>query len=153
MKDFMEIKLTQGHRAYVSIEDYEYLSQWKWKIHPQGYACRSAGSPRSGYKTILMHRVVNNTPKGMETDHINRDKLDNRRENLRTVTRSENEFNKNIRLGNESGISGVCWDKNRSKWLCRVGKKYIGRHNTLQAAQQAREAYLGNSTANCIADI
>jgi hypothetical protein len=46
-----------------------------------------------------MHRLINNTPDGLETDHINRNRLDNRRKNLKSVTYQENQFNRDYQHG------------------------------------------------------
>lgn len=60
-----------------------------------------------------MHRVVNKTPKGLETDHINRNRLDNRKKNLRSVTSGQNKFNR-------SGLNGISWNKTRGKWYAYI---------------------------------
>jgi len=79
------IELTQGHKTLIDEEDADRINQWKWKIHPQGYASRTSYvNQRSG--TILLHRFILNAPKEMEVDHINGNKLDNRRTNLRLIT-------------------------------------------------------------------
>ena len=58
-------------------------------------------------KTVYLHRLILNTPAGLEVDHINGDSLDNRRKNLRVVTRSQNEMNKAKPAHNTSGYKGV----------------------------------------------
>lgn len=101
------IPLTKGKKAIVDAEDYEFLSQWKWHTKKNGntyYAARREminGKP----VTLAMHRILNRTPDGMETDHINRDSLDNRKANLRTATRQQN--NINIAKKSKSGYRGV----------------------------------------------
>lgn len=94
-----QIKLTKGFVALVDDEDYKALRRWSWCENGQGYAVRSIrinGKSRQ----IFMHRQVNNTPEGFYTDHINGDRLDNQRANLRTVTASINNHNR-------GGIIGV----------------------------------------------
>src|SRR5260221_205877 len=98
----------------VDDEDYEYLNQWKWHLSSNGYAVRRPyikGSEKTGQKhtVVWMHRVINNTPAGRDTDHINRDRLDNRRSNLRTATFSQNSMNKGLSKSNTSGIKGISW--------------------------------------------
>lgn len=90
-----QILLTQDKFAIVDDEDFEYLNQWKWKLSTNGYAirCPSNGKTEDGrykYTTIRMHRVIMKPSFGFETDHINFDRLDNRRSNLRNVTKDEN---------------------------------------------------------------
>ena len=77
----------------------------------------------------------------MEIDHINGDTLDNRPENLREATRSENEMNKLPGKRNSSGIKGVSWEKRRSKWRAQItvnGEyKYLGSFGTRDEAESA----------------
>lgn len=140
-----EITLSGGAVTVVDDEDFAFLSRWKWKLHPQGYAARS--SWRDGrYYTVLLHRLVAQTPDGLETDHRNGDKLDNRRANLRAVTHAVNERNKPLSRRNTSGVKGVTWDKNRQKWMAKT--KHEGRHvnlgrfDTLDEAAAAFAAFV-----------
>jgi hypothetical protein len=73
-----KIPLTQGKFAIVDDEDFEYLNRWKWYFAPVGYATRGDGHGRGNRTVVYMHRVVNKTTGGLVTDHINRNKLDNR---------------------------------------------------------------------------
>lgn len=95
------IPLTRGKIALFDDEDYEELSKYKWFI-TKVYASR-----HSGNKTVYMHREIMKTPENMETDHINGDVLDNRRENLRICTRQENARNIRGISSNTSGYKGV----------------------------------------------
>lgn len=139
---YREIILKSGDKVKVDPDDYDYLSRWKWKKHPQGYASRTSWKDGK-WVTVLMHRLVNNTPDNLETDHINRDKLDNRKSNLRAVDHSVNERNKGISRRNTSGYKGVCWDKNRNKWMAKTkhnGKFInIGRYTDIKDAVAAYE--------------
>ncbi len=110
------IPLSQGKYAKVDDEDFEYLSQWKWYFN-SGYAVRGCE------KRILMHRIILETPDNLLTDHINRDKLDNRRSNLRVATKSLNNFNTKIRKDNTSGVKGIYWSKLHSKWRVTISKQ------------------------------
>lgn len=76
---------SSGLIALVDREDYKELSQFKWYLHSQGYAQTNING-----KVVYMHRMVMKTPEDMHTDHINHDVLDNRKRNLRIVTRSGN---------------------------------------------------------------
>jgi len=101
--------------AIVDDEDYDKVigaisKRAKW------YAHKAPPSKKfyvvSGPRDILMHRVVMNAPEGMDVDHISGDPLDNRKENLRICTRSENCRNKNVRADSKSGYKGVEYVKN-----------------------------------------
>lgn len=131
------IPLTQGKVTIVDDEDYSSLAQWKWCYSSNGYAERSSPRPK---KILYMHRVITNTPKGMQTDHINGDRLDNRRSNLRVCSSAENRCNTGKMSTNKSGYKGVIWDKKSEKWMSRIcfrGKQiYLGLFvDVIQAAE------------------
>jgi HNH endonuclease/AP2 domain len=72
-----------------------------------------------------LHRVIyeyyhGSIPKGFEIDHINQDKLDNRLENLRLATRSQNSQNKSKQKNNTSGFKGAYWHKENKKWNAAI---------------------------------
>lgn len=121
-----KIKLTKGQYALVDDDDFKYLNEVSWFYLEPGYAARSI---RQGTKIIkqLMHRVIMNTPKGLEVDHINENKLDNRRQNLRNCLVRENRRNRKSLRNNTSGYKGVCWYKKSKKWVAKIsfnGKRY-----------------------------
>jgi hypothetical protein len=132
------ISLTQGKFAMVDDEDYEYLNRHKWYFE-KGYAARKEGVIRG--KITYMHRVIMQTPDGMDTDHINGNKLDNRRENLRVCTHAQNTRNRNYQINNTSGYKGVSFDKSRNKWhvAIKVNGLHInkGRYDTVEEAARA----------------
>lgn len=111
-----KIKLTQGKITVVDDEDFEWLSQYRW-CYSHGYALRATNAGAR----IYMHREVNKTPEGSETDHINRNKLDNRKVNLRSVTRSQNTVNHTAHKHNITGIKGVVWDRKLRKYRAQIG--------------------------------
>lgn len=91
MTDVREIPLSNGGVALVDAEDYEWLSRWKWKRHVGGYACRTGWDKvERKWLCILMHRFIVLPPEDIEVDHKNRNRLDNRRCNLRPATRQMN---------------------------------------------------------------
>lgn len=104
-----EIPLTRGLVAIVDDEDYEMLMQWKWRAHKSSdgygyYAETLKWHPRVDLK---MHRLVAMASKGEIVDHINHNKLDNRRVNLRICTPAGNCANSMIRKDNTTGYKGV----------------------------------------------
>jgi hypothetical protein len=89
-----------------------------------------------------MHRQIIGARTGQETDHINRDGLDNQRRNLRIVTRSQNGFNRGMQSNNTSGETGVTWHRNRKRWQAQmmVNQKmiYLGFFTEKEDAIKAR---------------
>lgn len=143
-----KIPLPGGMFTLVDDEDYDYLMQWKWHLSTDGYAFRTTS--KDGKRvSIIMHRLINQTPKGGFTDHINRIKLDNQKQNLRTVTRSQNAQNVDRYTTRHSSIyKGVkrrprCWEV----WITVKGKQvYIGtfkneRHAALAYDIWAKDVY------------
>lgn len=118
--------------AKVDDDMYELLSKYSWHLNHHGYA-------RNG-NLESMHRMVIGTPKGMFTDHINGDRLDNRRKNLRIVSISDNQKNMSRHKDNKSGYKGV-WAKG-SRFVSSImvdGKRhYLG---TFGSPQEAALAY------------
>ncbi|MDQ0154944.1 HNH endonuclease [Robertmurraya andreesenii] len=121
-----EIPLSKGRVALVDDDMFDYLNQWSWFYHKNGYAMRSYRKD-GRYMKDRMHRLVLNAPKGYDVDHINGNKLDNRKCNLRIATRSQNNYNKTTQSNSSSGFKGVSWSKQRNKWRARihVNKKEI----------------------------
>lgn len=129
------IPLTQGKFALVDDEDFEYLNQWDWFFH-SGYAKRTG---------LRMHNVIMCPQNGLEVDHINGDKLDNRRANLRVCTHSENMKNRKNNKDNTSGYKGVVFHSPSGKWQAQIGvnKKHYSLglfDNKIDAAKAYDEA-------------
>lgn len=108
-----------GTVALFDDEDFDLISKHKWFITPQGYAVtkikRTDGLKiDSGRITIGMHRLILGYSKMPAIDHINRNKMDNRKENLRACTVSENNRNIPTVKGKVSAHRGV--SRHRDKW-------------------------------------
>ena len=141
-----EIQLTQGKVALVDDDMYEYLNQWKWYAsgsHGKFYARRNLRINKKYLGCILMHRlIVKNTDSKMHTDHFNGDTLDNRKENLRICTASENLRNRKKHYNNKSGYKGVGkYDNNKLKFRSYITyekkRVHIGYYNTEKEAARA----------------
>lgn len=131
------IKLTQNMFALVDDEWFDYLNQFKWQYYTGGYAARQTGGRPPNRRTIYMHRQIAGTPVGMDTDHINGDKLDNRSKNIRIVDHKTN-LNAYMKLDkrNKSGYRGV--SSYRGKWRARIGRGgYLGVFSTPEEAIKA----------------
>lgn len=138
------IPLTQGKFTIVDDEDFDYLGRWKWHCNAQGYATRSSRNIGGKKGVIYMHRVVNKTKAGFVTDHINRNKLDNRKLNLRTLTRGKNQWNRGLPKNNTSGFLGVKWYRAQKLWEASIKVNYrpiwLGRFKKKSDAIKARKA-------------
>lgn len=114
------IPLTQGKSAIVDDEDYELVSRYKWYANKSGNVWYAR--TMDGGKTILMHWLIMG---GKHIDHINGNGLDNRRENLRFATSSQQAMNRPSHRGSTSRYKGVSWDSARGKWLATIGKPSV----------------------------
>ena len=133
-----KIRLTQGKVALVDSEDYEELSKHKWYAHKEHniwYARR-----RIGAKTIRMHREILRAERGDIVDHINRDGLDNRRDNLRIVSHRENVLNSRMprRRGKTSRYRGVRLHSS-GLWQARITDEH-GQQKLLGYFQEEEDA-------------
>ncbi len=98
-----KIPLSQGKFAIVDNDKFELLNQWKWFVY-KGVTTLYAARNEKG-RTIRLHRVIMNTPKGMDTDHRNGNGLDNRICNLLVCTRSQHHYRRNPKKGKYKGIN------------------------------------------------
>lgn len=142
------IHLTRGKVAVVDDDDFEYLSQWKW-CFDGNYARRRAKNHEEGTRTIYMHRVIAKPREDEVVDHINRDKLDNRRCNLRTLEdETLNRLNQSISKKNKTGARGVvrlpAGRRKPERYVAYISvkdkTKYLGTFLTVSEAEQARIA-------------
>jgi hypothetical protein len=137
--------LTQGKVAIIDSADAERVLRYKWRFTPSGYAIRGGRKAEGLSKrdTVYMHRWLLNVPDGFETDHVNRDKLDNRRGNLRVCTHAENNRNGAVRAcANSSGFKGVSWHKRSLRWRAYIRVDYRQIHlGHFVTAEEAACAY------------
>jgi hypothetical protein len=112
--------------AQVDGQDVDHMSKFRWSLHNRGYAITGGGNSK-----VLMHRLIlglaNEPGQGrgsgarqLQADHINGDKLDNRRANLRVVTNQENHQNRQTSVGRTSKYRGVYRHGKTGKWHARV---------------------------------
>ena len=125
--------------ALVSKADYGALRKFRWGL-VAGYPARA--DPHNGKRTILMHRQIMGfpDPAAFEVDHINFNRLDNRRANLRVLTKRQNRQHCQSR-GGTSRFRGVSWDKARGKWFAKITVNYkqipLGRFDSEEEAYEA----------------
>lgn len=124
MSQTLEIPLTRGLTATIDAQDFEKISQFKWCAKKSGsryYAVAYVrGGGRSNNKQVAMHRLILDYYGPLDVDHINGNQLDNRKCNLRIVTRSQNNLNqKKVRKGT-SKYKGVYFDKRRKRYIAEA---------------------------------
>lgn len=115
-----EIKLTQGKIALVDDEDYAWLSQRKWQYRQNGRKDTGYAGRIEHGKVVWMHRLILNASEKVLTDHIDRNKLNNQRYNLRSCTNTENQHNGKVPKHNTSGFKGVGYKASAHKYRARA---------------------------------
>ena len=137
-----KIKLTQGKSTLVDDEDYEWISKLKWRYASNGSAVRNSSRHLGAQKVLQLHRIIMNAPDGLVVDHINGDRLDNRKQNLRVCSQSQNSMNRSVATNNSCGYKGVYFHKGKQKWYahitCNGKQKHIG---AFSAPEDAARAY------------
>ena len=132
-----------GFEAIVSDSDYEHVSKFRWFVVKKQYKKYAKTYHNKEY--IYMHRMILKKP---YIDHINGDGLDNRIENLREATKSQNMANRGLQKNNQYGYKGISFDKRPNMlkpWFSRIkvnGKQInLGRSETKeQAAKKYNDA-------------
>ncbi len=142
------LSLSQGRVALVDAVDYVDLAAFHWRFARNAYAVRYT-TINDQRKTIflqreIMQRILNGPiPIGLQVDHLNRDRLDNRRANLRLATRSQNQANKAPgQVNNTSGYKGVSAHDTAFEARIRVNREglYLGRYNDPVTAARVYDA-------------
>lgn len=137
----VHIELNTGDFALVDEADMHLVAGVNWYLSKTGYVRRATRvNGRQG--TVDIHRLIIECPPEHCIDHADRNKLNNRRSNLRVATNSLNQANRVSKRG-ENSIKGVTFIKKCNKWQAAIkngGKdKYLGLFDT---AEQAHEAYM-----------
>lgn len=119
--------------------------RYRWKLQKDGYVARWEPTGEKGkYRYILFHRCIHETPAKMLVDHIDGDRLNNTKANLRTVNRGENARNRKMHEGNASGFKGVSFNKPLGKYTAYITLNYksiyLGAYTTAEAAARAYAA-------------
>jgi len=127
--------MPDGTIFYIDKEDYDFVKSRTWHF-TDGYLY--------SYNLGLLHRELlkEQLKDGFEVDHINKNRVDNRKSNLRVVTRQQNMYNKSKYKTNTSGYAGIKWNKRLDKWQAQIthNKKriHLGVFDDLQEAIKAR---------------
>lgn len=136
--------------AYAAVDaaDAEWVNQWRWKMSKKrgAYAYRSANANGKAINIALHRALCGCEPgDGLFVDHIDRDRLNNRRGNLRVLPKGANSQNVSSHAGSSSVHRGVSWNKSRKRWHASI--HVAGRvialgdfHDESEAAAAARAA-------------
>lgn len=120
----------------IDVCDKHLLIGHAWHLTSNGYV-----ASRISNKIVLLHRLIMQAPQNLVVDHINGDRLDNRRSNLRLTTHKLNSQNVGLSSQNTSGYRGITWDAHRGKWAAqaRLGARtvHIGRFDAIEDAVEA----------------
>ncbi len=146
--EYCEVSTSQGIKFKIDSEDLERIKEYTWYAYKKrkgGEFYITADKQVKGQrKRYNLHRFLLGCSKGdgKIVDHINRDTLDNRKNNLRFTTHSQNQGNCKVDKRNELGIAGVRKHKKCNKYQARIvvnnKEIYLGLFNTLEEATKAR---------------
>lgn len=133
---------TKSAIAIVDADDAEAVGRWNWTTARSGHLYRKTAKSAGG-KCIFMHHEILGKADGFEVDHINGDPRDNRRSNLRFVTKAQNQMNR-VSVVAASGFKGVA--RNKKGWSAsikkRAGGKKVNYHlGTFKTPEEAARAY------------
>ena len=137
---------------FMDDDDFQKLSQYHWWTNKKGYAVRQVREDGK-LKNIFMHRIIMEAKKGEIVDHINGNRIDNRRCNLRMVTPNQNCWNLRPKRKGTSIYKGV----SKMKYLTRVTRQpkekwrasieENGRHHSLGLHDTEKDAALAYNEA------
>ena len=132
----------KNEEFWFDLEDYDLIKNYCWSIGINGYL----QAREDNNSTILMHRIIfmEKYPDGNFTvDHIGHNVLDMRKSKLRVAEQRHNCRNKIKSSKNTSGVTGVCWDSSKKKWLAQIGINHknihLGRFTNFEDAVKARK--------------
>ena len=130
MNTFITVKLaTKFNESFVDVQvdsdNDSLLKQYNWRINYGGYVSAKVNL-KGKIKEFLLHRLVveNINPTGLQVDHVDGNKLNNRRDNLRVASNTQNSFNiPKTALRVTSSYKGVSWDKLLKTWIASITYK------------------------------
>ena len=138
------VPLTKGYESIIDIDCVDLVKNCNWCVKPGGrtyYAM--SNKPRPDRGTFFMHGVILPSPNGFFIDHIDGNGLNNKRNNLRIVTHTQNMFNRRLRVDNASGFKGVFWHKHTKKWASEIVANKIRHHlGYFKTPEDAHAAYI-----------
>lgn len=134
----------KGEEFYFDKEDYDLIKDYHWELHRGYITCHRWNPQTQSHNHVKMHRLImglkdNTDYSECQIDHINHNKVDNRKENLRVVNNVQNSWNKSVWREDGSKI-GVRLERN--KWLASItvngNEIRLGKYNNYDDAVKAR---------------
>lgn len=131
----------------IDTEDIHKVSGRRWFIKEGKYLCTQ---PRFGGRLIRLHELIMGKKTGFVIDHINGNRWDNRKKNLRYATKQQNNINARISKTNTSGHKGVSFNKKLQKWQAYInfnGRIHLGffedKDEAIEVRTKAEDKYFG----------
>lgn len=111
--------LKNGNKFLFDYEDFPTVAAHKWSVEDSGYVHTTIGG-----KHIRLHTLLLKVPDGMVIDHINGNRADNRKANLRAASNAENCRNQKLNTRNTTGYKGVFFDNRRNRYSADITFNY-----------------------------
>lgn len=126
MESTLRIPLSRGKVTLIDADDFDKVKDFQWHVQnrPRPYAKMTSRDK----KQVYLHRVITGAKAGQIVDHINGDRLDNRKRNLRLVTPAQNNWNQRKHKNNTSGFSGVFLQRKTNKFEAAIKHRTHSRH-------------------------
>ena len=140
-------------KFFIDYDDYEKVKKYCWYKNKDGYF---DSVDKTTSKHVKLHRLIMGFPDNRVVDHIDRDKTNNRKSNLRLCTMKENCRNRSVLDSNKSGTPGVCWHKRDKKWQASITVNYkriylgsfVNKDEAIKARLEAEKKYYGSFSPN-----
>ena len=127
---------TMSREVIIDLDDLQEVAKYNWRLNKDAYAVHSSVATKERF----MHHLILKRKKGLETDHINRNRVDNRKANLRYATRKQNVENTGVRKDSLTKIKGVGYYKSIDRWCAKIqirGKRmFLGSRKSPEEAEE-----------------
>lgn len=141
-EDYISLIIARNNERYeilIDIDDYDKINRYNWCVSHDGYIVGTL----ENRKQVKLHRYIMNCPNELVVDHINHNKLDNRKSNLRLATVQENSMNQRKPKNNTSGYKNIRMKNNKYEISVMVeGKRHYASASTLEEAIKIRDKML-----------
>lgn len=155
-------KFVSGEEFYVDVEDLHKISDKAWSLTKKGYLRHMYRDENNNTRSYSMHQyILGVVGKKVQVDHIDRNKMNNRKSNLRICDSFGNARNRGERKNNTSGFTGVIYKKSENKWYASFSinkkRKYIGGFDDFKdaviARYRAEQEYYGEYAPHTLQDV